>query len=676
MKTLVKINPNKKFFLPLLGCFSNQATEIVILDPTVPDSNHIASGIKPGTATYILESQPDAIEQITTLLARHTSIEALHIITHGSPGSLYLGTTELNSSNIENYSQQLQQWRNSFSANASIILYGCSVAAGETGHQFLTQLHQLTGANIAANPHTTGNAALGGTWKLISFIPPSPQAPKLALTETALKTYSGILGFAPKVDFPTGDDLYSVSIGDFNGDGSPDVATANRDSSTTSILLNTTPTGATTPTFAPKVDFPTGTGAVSVSIGDFNGDGSPDVATANRDNNTSILLNTTPTGATTPTFAPKVDFPTGSVPNSVSIGDFNGDGSPDVAVANRFNGTTSILLNNTPTGATTPTFAPKVDFPTGSSYSVSIGDFNGDGKPDVATANHYSNTTSILLNTTPTGATTPTFAPKVDFTTGAVPSSVSIGDFNDDGSPDVAVANTNSNTTSILLNTTPTGATTPTFAPKVDFPTGTYAVSVSIGDFNGDGKPDVATANRDSNTTSILLNTTPTGATPPTLTPKVDFTTGSVPSSVSIGDFNGDGKPDVAVANRFNNTTSILLNTTPKVTAVTATTADGSYGVGSTIVIAVTFDAAVNVTGTPQLQLETGTTDQFATYISGSGGTALTFNYVVQAGDTSADLEYLATNALTLNGGTIKETAGSAFDAFFTLPTLASANSL
>src|SRR6476661_6261343 len=622
MKTLVKINPNKKFFLPLLGCFSNQATEIVILDPTVPDSNHIASGIKPGTATYILESQPDAIEQITTLLARHTSIEALHIITHGSPGSLYLGTTELNSSNIENYSQQLQQWRNSFSANASIILYGCSVAGGETGHQFLTQLHQLTGANITANPHTTGNAALGGTWKLISFIPPSPQAPKLALTETALKTYSGILGFAPKVDFPTGDDLYSVSIGDFNGDGSPDVATANRDSSTTSILLNTTPTGATTPTFAPKVDFPTGTGAVSVSIGDFNGDGSPDVATANRDNNTSILLNTTPTGATTPTFAPKVDFPTGSVPNSVSIGDFNGDGSPDVAVANRFNGTTSILLNNTPTGATTPTFAPKVDFPTGSSYSVSIGDFNGDGKPDVATANHYSNTTSILLNTTPTGATTPTFAPKVDFPTGNRPTSVSIGDFNDDGSPDVAVANTNSNTTSILLNTTPTGATTPTLAPKVD------------------------------------------------------FTTGAVPSSVSIGDFNGDGKPDVAVANRFNNTTSILLNTTPKVTAVTATTADGSYGVGSTIVIAVTFDAAVNVTGTPQLQLETGTTDQFATYISGSGGTALTFNYVVQAGDTSADLEYLATNALTLNGGTIKETAGSAFDAFFTLPTLASANSL
>jgi hypothetical protein len=112
MKTLVqKINHKKEF--SLINGISNQLREIVILDPTIPDSHHIASGIKPGTATYILESQPDAVEQITTILAQHTDIEALHIISHGSSGSLYLGTTELNSSNIENYSQQLQQWRNS-----------------------------------------------------------------------------------------------------------------------------------------------------------------------------------------------------------------------------------------------------------------------------------------------------------------------------------------------------------------------------------------------------------------------------------------------------------------------------------------------------------------------------------------------------------------------------------
>jgi hypothetical protein len=126
------------------------------------------------------------------------------------------------------------------------------------------------------------------------------------------------------------------------------------------------------------------------------------------------------------------------------------------------------------------------------------------------------------------------------------------------------------------------------------------------------------------------------------------------------------------VANGITNTASILLHTTPKVTAVTANTPDGSYGVGATIPIIVFFDVAVNVTGTPRLQLETGTTDSFATYTSGSSGIPI-FNYVVQAGDTSLDLEYLATNALTLNGGTIKDNLA---DAVLTLPALASANSL
>ncbi|WRH67325.1 MAG: FG-GAP-like repeat-containing protein [Planktothrix sp. GU0601_MAG3] len=455
----------------------------------------------------------------------------------------------------------MQQWRNALTPHASIILYGCNVAEGDSGSQFLTQLYQLTGANIAANPNPTGNGEKGGTWNIRHLIPPSPQRPELALTETSLKTYNGVLGFAPKVDFPTGTSPRSVSIGDINGDGKPDLATANAWINTASILLNTTATVATTPTFATKVDFPTGTSPYSVSIGDINGDGKPDLAVANSNSSgtASILLNTTATVATTPTFATKVDFPTGTHPNSVSIGDFNGDGKPDLATANRFGNTASILLNTTATGATTPTFATKVDFPTSNfPASVSIGDINGDGKPDLATANtNSSGTASILLNTTATGATTPTFATKVDFPTGSSPTSVSIGDINGDGKPDLAVANYVSNTASILLNTTATGATTPTFATKVDFTTGTNPVSVSIGDINGDGKPDLATTNFGSATASILLNTTATGATTPTFATKVDFTSGmgipgscggTRPRSVSIGDINGDGKPDLAVA--------------------------------------------------------------------------------------------------------------------------------
>ena len=280
MKTLVQINHKKEF--SLINCISHQVREIVILDPTIPDSHHIAPGIKPGTATYILESQPDAVEQIATILAQHTDIEALHIIPHGSSGNLYLGTTELNSSNCENYSQQLQQWRNSFTANARIILYGCNIAAGDRGRQFLTQLHQLTGANIAANPHPTGNSALGGTWNIPQHIPPSAQKPKLALTETTFKTYSGVLGFAPKVDLPTGNDPSKVSIRDLNADGKPDLVLANTLDNTASILLNTTALGATTPTFATQVTFPTGSSPFWVSIDDINGDGKPDLSSSTK----------------------------------------------------------------------------------------------------------------------------------------------------------------------------------------------------------------------------------------------------------------------------------------------------------------------------------------------------------------------------------------------------------
>jgi hypothetical protein len=684
MKTLVKINPHKNFFLPLVGCISNAQKEIVILDPTVPDSNHIASGIKPGTATYILESQPDAIEQITTLLARHTSIEALHIITHGSAGSLYLGTKELNSSNIQNYSQQLQQWRNSFSANASIILYGCSVAAGETGHQFLTQLHQLTGANIAANPHPTANSERGGTWDIPQLIPPSPQAPKLAVTETTLKTYSGVLGLASAVTFATGSLPVSVSVGDINGDGKPDLATANYVSDTVSILLNTTATGATTPTFATKVDFTTGSepGPTSVSIGDLNGDDKPDLATTNssglnsNNNTVSILLNTTAPGANTPTFTTAVTFPTGSDPRSVRIGDFNGDDKLDLATANSGShySAASILLNTTPTGALTPTFATNVNFPANNfANDVSIGDFNGDGKLDLALA-IPGNSASILLNTTPTGANTPTFATVIALPTGDSPKAIDVGDFNGDGKLDLAVTNGDSSNVSILLNTTPTGAATATFATNVDFPTGYRPYSLTIGDFNGDGKLDLAVGDVTGSYVSILINTTPTGATTPTFASKVAFYTGYRPESVSIGDFNADGKLDLVTANTGRDTVSILLNTTPKITAVTATTPDGSYKAGDTIAITVTFDDSVTVIGTPRLQLETGTTDQFANYTSGSGSTTLTFNYVVQPGDATPDLEYLATNALTLNGGTIKDNL--TVDGILTLPVLASANSL
>src|SRR5207245_2226375 len=202
------------------------------------------------------------------------------------------------------------------------------------------------------------------------------------------------------------------------------------------------------------------------------------------------------TGAAPPSFAAKQDFPTSTTPVSVTVGDLNGDGKLDLAVANLNSNTVSVLLNTTAPGAAMPSFAAKQDFPTGTTpFSVTVGDVNLDGKLDLAVANSNSNTVSVLLNTTAPGAATPSFAAKQDFNTGTTPRSVTVGDVNLDGELDLAVANVNSNTVSVLLNTTAPGAATPSFAPKQDFATGTTPVSVTVGDVNGDGKLDLRFAN-------------------------------------------------------------------------------------------------------------------------------------------------------------------------------------
>lgn len=112
----------------------------------------------------------------------------------------------------------------------------------------------------------------------------------------------------------------------------------------------------------------------------------------------------------------------------------------------------------------------------------------------------------------------------------------------------------------------------------------------------------------------------------------------------------------------------------PTVSSVSSTKADGTYDVGEVIGITVTFSKAVNVTGTPQITLETGTTDRVVDYTSGSGTTVLLFNYTVQSGDTSADLDYTSTSALALNSGTIKSLSG--VDATLTLASPGAVGSL
>ena len=234
----------------------------------------------------------------------------------------------------------------------------------------------------------------------------------------------------------------------------------------------------------------------------------------------------------------------------MTAADVNGDGKPDLIVANYGSNTVSVLLNTTAPGATTPSFATQQTFATGGyPYSVTAADVNGDGLPDLIVANYGSKTVSVLLNTTAPGATTPSFATQQTFATGTQPVSVTVADVNGDGMPDLIVANNGSNTVSVLLNTTAPGATTPSFATQQTFATGTQPFSVTAADVNGDGKPDLIVTNYGGNTVSVLLNTTAPGATTPSFATQQTFATGSEPVSVTAADVNGDGMPDLIVAN-------------------------------------------------------------------------------------------------------------------------------
>ena len=239
-----------------------------------------------------------------------------------------------------------------------------------------------------------------------------------------------------------------------------------------------------------------GLNPVSVAIGDFNNDGKQDFAAANfgSNNKVSIRLGDGMGGFTSPA-TPEVVV--GTNPNSVTIGDFNNDGQQDFAAANQSSNNVSIRLGNGMGGFISPP-TPEVGVG-GQPVSVVIGDFNNDGQQDFAAANQSSNNVSIRLGNGMGDFMSP---PTPEVGVGNGPNSVAIGDFNNDGSQDFATANEQSNNISIRLGNGIGGFTSPA-VPEIGV--GNFPPSVAVGDFNNDGKQDIASANYHSNTVSIRL---------------------------------------------------------------------------------------------------------------------------------------------------------------------------
>ncbi|MEG3972932.1 DUF4347 domain-containing protein, partial [Microcoleus sp. T2B6] len=172
---------------------------LAIVDSKVENYQELLRGVKCGTEVVLLDRTRDGIEQITEILGQRSSITSLHIVSHGREAAVEIGSKELNIDNLETYSNQLQQWGKALSESGSILLYGCNIAAGESGIKFIQKLSEITGANVAASNNLTGSEALGGNWEL--EITTGQINTELAFEKEVLEGYTSVLATLAAEEF-------------------------------------------------------------------------------------------------------------------------------------------------------------------------------------------------------------------------------------------------------------------------------------------------------------------------------------------------------------------------------------------------------------------------------------------------------------------------------------------
>jgi hypothetical protein len=369
--------------------------------------------------------------------------------------------------------------------------------------------------------------------------------------------------------YPVYDVSNSVAIADMNGDTAADIVFAATHVDGTYpnpgfagvILQSSTAPG----TFQTSLNTVVGANPSTLAIGNLDNASGPDVVIANANSaNISVLLHDP--------VIPNAQLPTanaiavGGVPYDVAVGDLNGDGLPDMAVADAgTSNTVSVLLRNP---ASPGNFFPITTLPVGNpSTSVAIGDLNGDNRADLIVANVASGGIGRVTIFFQSAITPGTFSGRSDIAAGTEPLSVKIGDLNNDGRTDIAVANegpgsTGSGTSgvSVLLQSATTAGA---FSPAVTYATARGSVCVAIGDLNNDGLRDLAVANTGGSRTGTVSVLLQDASRPGSFLSATNYPGINQPLGVAIGNLNNDFLADIAVADGSRATVMFNVATTP-----------------------------------------------------------------------------------------------------------------
>ncbi len=183
---------------------------LVFVDAEVEGLEVLTRSMPANAKVVLLSANSDALQEMTNVINQHASINSIHIISHGQSGSVQLGGKVIDATQLELNQNLIRSWKDSLSENADVLVYGCDVAAGASGEQFLSRLATLTGADVAGSVDATGSESEGGNWALEAKTGNIESA--LAVNTLAQSSFAGVLPITIFAAGETGEESMSLEI--------------------------------------------------------------------------------------------------------------------------------------------------------------------------------------------------------------------------------------------------------------------------------------------------------------------------------------------------------------------------------------------------------------------------------------------------------------------------------